>query len=266
MSVDARFAGSIPANYEQHLVPVLFAPYAADLVDRVRALGPENILELAAGTGVVSHALAAAAPGRRIVATDLNPAMLAIAARRGSAANLEFRPADAQRLPFPDAAFDLVLAQFGVMFFPDRVAAYREVRRVLKPGGHFLFNVWDKLDANTGSAAVHRAMLDVVPEPKPSFMPRTPFGYHDAEKITADLNAASFAEVAIERVEKRSPPEHAVPLARGMCLGSPLASELALHPEEVRVRALEAAEAQAAAIAASGGLRMSALVVIARSC
>ena len=264
MTQDAAFAGSIPATYEECLVPVLFAPYAEDLVRRAVALAPGSVLELAAGTGVVSHALAAELPDARIVATDLNPAMLDVAAARGAAANLRFEPADAQALPFADGRFDLVLAQFGAMFFPDKVGAYREARRVLAPGGTLLFNVWDTLAANPGSEAIQRAVRDAVPEPKPEFLARTPFGYHDAGRIEADLRAAGFAEVAIDTVARTSPPGSAERLARGMCLGSPLANELAAHPPELRERAMVAATEAARAAEPDAGFAMSALVVTAR--
>ncbi|HYD24358.1 MAG TPA: class I SAM-dependent methyltransferase [Croceibacterium sp.] len=265
MTPDSAFAGSIPALYDECLVPVLFAPFAADLVARAEALAPGAVLELAAGTGAVSHALAAALPRARIVATDLNPAMLAVAAARGAAANLAFEPADAQSLPFPAQRFDLVLAQFGAMFFPDKAGAYAEARRVLAPGGTLLFNVWDRLEANTGSAAIHQAVRAVLPEPKPEFIARTPFGYHDAATIEADLRAGGFAQVAIERVGFVSPPGSAAALARGMCLGSPLANELAAHPPAARERALAAArEAAERAEAEHGGLAMAALVIAAR--
>jgi SAM-dependent methyltransferase len=264
MSLDAAFAGSIPALYEECLVPVLFVPYAEDLVARGAALRPARVLELAAGTGAVSHRLAAALPEAAITATDLNPAMLEVAATRGVAPNLAFAPADAQALPFADAAFDLVLAQFGAMFFPDKPAAYAEARRVLAAGGTLLFNVWDALEANTGSAAIHHAVRAAVPEPKPEFVARTPFGYHDPAGIEADLRAGGFTEVAIERVGRTSPSGSAAPLARGMCLGSPLANELAAHPAAVRDRALAAAIAAAEQAEAGAPLRMSALVVAAR--
>ena len=264
MTQDSAFAGSIPAIYDQCLVPVLFAPYARDLAARAVVLGPQAVLELAAGTGAVSHLLAAALPGARVVATDLNPAMLEVAATRGTAANLSFKPADAQALPFADEAFDLVLAQFGAMFFPDKRAAYAEARRVLAPDGALLFNVWDRLDANPGSAAVHHAVREALPEPKPAFIARTPFGYHDPAAIEAELRAAGFAEVTVERVAKASPPGSAAALARGMCLGSPLANELAAHPPEARDRALAAAIAAAERIEPPGGFAMSALVVTAR--
>ena len=264
MTQDSAFAGSIPAIYDECLVPVLFAPYARDLAARAVVLGPQAVLELAAGTGVVSHLLAAALPGARVVATDLNPAMLEVAATRGTAANLSFEPADAQALPFADEAFDLVLAQFGAMFFPDKRAAFAEARRVLAPDGALLFNVWDRLDSNPGSAAVHHAVHEAVPEPRPAFIARTPFGYNDPAAIEAELRAAGFAEVTVERVAKASPPGSAAALARGMCLGSPLANELAAHPPEARDRALAAAIAAAERIEPPGGFAMSALVVTAR--
>ena len=264
MTHDSAFAGSIPALYEQCLVQVLFVPYAADLVARAEALAPHTVLELAAGTGVVSHRLAVALPEARIVATDLNSAMLDVAALRGSAPNLLFEPADAQSLPFPAQAFDLVLAQFGAMFFPDKPGAWREARRVLAPGGTLLFNVWDRVEANPGSYAVHRAVRDAVPDPKPEFIVRTPFGYHDEELIERDLRAAGFAEVEIARVARTSPSGSAAQLARGMCLGSPLGNELSVHPEALRVRALAAATEAAVLAEPEGGFPRSALVVTAR--
>jgi len=264
MTQDSAFAGSIPAIYEECLVPVLFEPYAEDLVARAARLAPARVLELAAGTGAVSHRLARALPAAAIMATDLNPAMLEVAAARGAAANLAFAPADAQALPFADAAFELVLAQFGAMFFPDRVAAYREARRVLAPGGTWLFNVWDALERNPGSAAIHHAVREALPEPRPEFIARTPFGYHDPAAIEAELRSAGFADIAIERVALASPPGSAARLARGMVLGSPLANELAAHPAAAREAALAAATLAAERAEAAGGLAMSALVIAAR--
>jgi ubiquinone/menaquinone biosynthesis C-methylase UbiE len=261
MTLDAGFAGSIPAIYHQCLVPVLFAPFAEDLVARAVQAAPRIVLELAAGTGVVSHALSAAMPDTQIVATDLNQPMLDVAARHPTRPNLRFQAADAQALPFDDNAFDLVVAQFGAMFFPDKVAAFREARRVLDPSGIFMFTVWDRLSANTGSAAIQQALRDVVPDPKPEFIARTPFGYNDPEQIEQDVRAAGFVRFTIERVERTKPPGSAARLARGMCLGSPVANELAVHPPDVRARALSAAIAAVERAEARGPLRMTALVV-----
>ena len=135
---DATFAGSIPALYDRHLGPVLFEPYAADMVRRFARLSEGAILETASGTGIVTQQLASALPAAvRIVATDLNQPMLDHASSKPGMERVEFRQADALKLPSADGQFDAVVCQFGVMFFPDRVAAYREARRVLKPNGNW---------------------------------------------------------------------------------------------------------------------------------
>jgi ubiquinone/menaquinone biosynthesis C-methylase UbiE len=142
---DSRFSGSIAALYESLLVPLIFQPYADDLARRIAGVGGSDLLEVAAGTGVATRALAAST-GLAIVATDLNPAMLDEAARVGTARPVRWRPADAMALPFEDAGFDVVACQFGAMFFPDPVRAFAEARRVLRPGGTFVFSVWDRIE------------------------------------------------------------------------------------------------------------------------
>ena len=200
-AADGAFAGSIPALYDRYLGPLLFAPYAADIAARAAALGPRRILETAAGTGIVTEALARALPEAEIVATDLNQAMLDVAAGPRRRAQCQLPAGRRAGLPFPDASFDLVLSQFGVMFFPDRVAAYREARRVLKPGGRFLFNAWDRIEMNPVTATVGGAIAGLVPERRAeSFYRRVPFGYHDTALIEADLREAGFTEVAVETV------------------------------------------------------------------
>ena len=263
-ATDAVFAGSIPGYYDRCLGPFLFEPYAADLAARAAELRPRRILETAAGTGIVTAALAEAMPEARIVATDLNPDMLAVASRKPAAARVAFAPADAQSLPFPDGGFDLVVCQFGAMFFPDRIAAYREARRVLRPGGAFLFNVWDRLEANPASRAVAEAVAALFPDDPPGFLSRVPFGYHDKARIERDLRDAGFESVEIETVAKRSL-GRAAEIAPGICQGSPLRSEI-----EARApgRLDEATEAALAALVRLCGdpidAAMSAHVVIAR--
>ena len=153
---DRAFTGSIPALYERYMVPLLFEPYAEDLAARAKALAPRRLLEIAAGTGVVTRALAAALPATAITATDLNEAMLDFAITKLTARHVTYRPADGQALPFPDASFDMVACQFGVMFFPDRVQGFREARRVLASGGRYLFSVWADLGANDIRRGDHR--------------------------------------------------------------------------------------------------------------
>jgi len=222
---DIKFAGSIPEYYDRCLGPFLFEPYAEDLADRAGRLRPRRILETAAGTGIVTAALARALPEAEIVATDLNPDMLAVAGSKRETRRVAFAPADAQSLPFPDGGFDLVVCQFGAMFFPDRGAAYREARRMLRPGGAFMFNVWDRLEANPASQAVAEAVAALFPGDPPGFLGRVPFGYHDKARIEADLRAAGFERVESETVARRSRGS-AGDVAPGLCQGSPLRSEI----------------------------------------
>jgi SAM-dependent methyltransferase len=223
-------------------------------------LRPATILETAAGTGIVTKALAAALPGARIVATDLNPAMLDIAAANGLPETVSLQPADAQALPFPDGSFELVVCQFGAMFFPDRVGAYGEVRRVLRPRGHFLFNVWDRLEHNPVSDLLRETAASLFPDDPPSFLSRVPFGYHDVGRIEADLRAAGFGDVAIETVSLRSRVD-ARSAAIGLCQGSPLAAEIEARGGDLAV----VTEAAAAAVAPLDGMDMpmSAHVILA---
>ena len=265
-AADALFAGSIPALYDRHLVPLLFAPYAEDLAARAAALRPRRILETAAGTGIVTAALARALPEAEIVATDLNQAMLDQAAKRVDSPRVSFAQADALALPFDDDGFDLLACQFGVMFFPDRSAGYREARRVLRPGGIFLFNVWDRIERNPVSRILAEAVADTFPDRPPSFLTRVPFGYHDQGRIEAELRAAGFGEVAAATVEQRSRIDSVEAAAIGLCHGSPLRAEIEAHGEGALERATQAAAAALARESGADGIDapMSALVFSAR--
>lgn len=264
-SNDSAFAGSIPEIYNRCLGPILFEPYARDLARRVAGLQPKRLLETAAGTGIVTAALAEALPGTEIVSTDLNQAMLDVAVERISSPRVAFQPADAQSLPFPKDGFDVVVCQFGVMFFPDRVAAYREARRVLRSGGSFVFNAWDSLDSNPASKAMAEAMREVFPDDPPSFIQRAPFGYHDTSRIEADLHAAGFDEISFETVVLPSRAPSAREAAIGMCEGSPLRAEIEAR-DATRLQA--AVEAVARALERLSGpaldVEMSAHVFTAR--
>ncbi|HVY99339.1 MAG TPA: class I SAM-dependent methyltransferase [Dongiaceae bacterium] len=228
LEADKLFAGSIPENYDRYMVPLIFEPYAADLARRAASLAPNAVLETAAGTGVVTRALAPKlAPDTRYVATDLNQPMLEYAAaRQGPDGRIAWRQADALALPFEAAGFDLVCCQFGAMFFPDRPAAYREARRVLKPGGHFLFSVWDRIEENDFANQVTNALAEIFPDDPPRFMARTPHGYHDQGLIRRDLEAAGFARVTIEtRAEQSRASSPEIP-AVAYCKGTVLRTEI----------------------------------------
>ncbi|WP_133498702.1 class I SAM-dependent methyltransferase [Cognatilysobacter terrigena] len=222
---DANFAAGIADVYARLLVPMLFAPYAVDLAERVAALKPRDVLETAAGTGAVTRELASRLPGAHIVATDLNAPMLEMA-RHTLDAHVKLRVVDAQSLPFDDACFDVVACQFGVMFFPDRVRAYADARRVLRGGGPFLFNVWDALDANPLAATVVQALAARFPDDPPRFTARVPHGYHDAARIEADLAAAGFRDVRIRPVDAVATARDAREAAIAFCSGTPVRHEI----------------------------------------
>lgn len=225
---DKVFTGSIPAIYERCMVPMIFEPYAEDLADRATHLSPGRVLEIAAGTGVVTRALAAKlGPSAEIVATDLNQPMLDTAASlQAGRGNVIFRQADAQSLPFEDESFDLVVCQFGVMFFPDKRQSYREALRVLKPGGTYIFAVWDKISSNEFIVVVSAALASRFPDDPPKFMERAPHGYYDTQAIVAALKEAGFKDASAETVDKRSRAKSAIDAATGYCQGNPLRGEI----------------------------------------
>src|SRR5712691_10153983 len=193
---DKVFTGSIPKLYETYLVPLIFEPYAADLVNRLRSRSLSRILEIAAGTGVVTRTLVSVLPESvSIVATDLNQAMLDQASIMGTKRIVEWRQADAMQLPFRDGMFDAVVCQFGVMFFPEKSKAFSEARRVLSPGGVFIFNVWDRIEDNEFADTVTTALESLFPKDPPRFMRRTPHGYYDRSTIERDLGTGGFTSL-----------------------------------------------------------------------
>ncbi|WP_310468580.1 methyltransferase domain-containing protein [Sphingomonas sp.] len=239
---DAAFAGSIPALYDRHLAPLLFEPFARVVAERAAALRPQRILETAAGTSVVTAALHDALPEAEIVATDLNQGMLDVAARRFASDKVRLAAADAQALPFEPARFDLVVCQFGVMFFPDKVEANREARRVLRDGGHYLAVIWDRLERNPVSKAASQAVAELFPGNPPRFLERTPFGYGDPTWIEHDLVAAGFTDIEFETVVRTSRVK-ARDAAAGLALGSPLRAEIEARDPAMLDAAVEAAAA-----------------------
>jgi len=223
---ELRFSGSVPASYDRLMVPLIFRPYAEELASRARGFGPGHILETAAGTGAVTAALHDALPQAQIVATDLNQPMLDVAAERLRADNVRFVAADAQDLPFEDASFDLVVCQFGAMFFPDRVRAHSEARRVLRPGGRYLLAIWDRIERNILTDVSQQTLIELFPDDPPLFMREGPFSYADPSAIERDLHAAGFATVEIETVEKRSRAGSAHDAAAALCYGTPMGVEI----------------------------------------
>jgi ubiquinone/menaquinone biosynthesis C-methylase UbiE len=233
------FTHSTPELYDRYMGPLLFEPYAKVVAARAAFLEPERILETAAGTGIVTRALHRAAPQAQIVATDVNPVMLDVAAQSLRSDRVSFQPADAQNLPFDDESFDVVVCQFGVMFYPDKIRAHQEARRVLRPHGHYLLVSFDRLELNPVPNAAGNAVAALFPDDPPAYMARGPFSYVDPALIESDLRRAGFTQIRLEtlalttRVSARE-------AAQGLVLGSPFRSEIERRDPSGLDRALDA--------------------------
>jgi SAM-dependent methyltransferase len=227
MSNDASFVGNIPQHYDRELGPIIFIDYAADLARRAAACSPARVLETAAGTGIVTRQLRDLLPaGVRLTATDLNPPMLELArAKFRPDEDVDFRPADAAALTFPDDSFDAVVCQFGVMFFSDKDRSYREIHRVLAPGGRYLFSVWDAHRYNHFGSIVHEVVGSFFPADPPQFY-KVPFSYHQIDPIKESLIDAGFMDIniAVLRLEKEIP--DAALFAQGIVYGNPLIDQI----------------------------------------
>ena len=232
LSADAGIASRSPFEvYDEMLVPLIFEPYARDAARRLAEVRAGSILEIAAGTGAVTRALAAGLPADvSITATDLVQGMVDRAQRVGTVRPVTWRRANVMSLPFERASFDVVVCQFGAMFFDPKSQAFAEVLRVLRPGGRFLFSVWDGLDDNDFAAIVCDAVRALFPQSDPLFLERTPHGYHDPDAIVADLRAGGFGEVpTIDRIAYLSRAETPVHVATAFCAGTPLRHEIEAH-------------------------------------
>ena len=260
-ATDKVFAGSVPEIYDRLLVPLIFEPYATDLAGRIAAGKPHDVLETAAGTGVLTRALAARlSPDVRITATDLNQPMLDKAtARQSDPRRVTWRQADALALPFPDRSFDVVACQFGVMFFPDKVQGYREARRVLRPDGTFWFAVWDEIATSEFADVVTETLAAMFPQDPPRFMARTPHGYCDTDLIRKQLNEAGFSNVSIEAIDHRSKAPSPREPAVAYCQGTPLRNEIEARDksrlEEATKKCAEAIDRRFGSGAVDGRIR-----------
>ncbi len=264
---DKNFTGSIPKFYDDYLGPLLFAPYAADIAARIAAFAPLAVLETAAGTGILTARLAEVLPdAASITATDLNVAMLDTAASKTVSAKIKWQACDAMHLPFADNSFDCVVCQFGVMFFPSKIDAYKEARRVLRPGGKFLFSVWDKIEFSPISLTVADAMAARYPDDPPNFQRRTPYGHNDVAAIKNQLGEAGFHDIGSVVVTLPSTCPSARDAALGPCHGSPLRGEIEARDPTGLAAATDAAAAALAARFGDGPIAstMQAIIFTAR--
>lgn len=263
---DSTFSDDVATFYESTLVPLIFERYALDLAARVQALRPTSVLEVACGTGVVTRALAKSLPAAcAITATDLNQAMVAHAERVGTSRPVTWRQADVMALPYADKAFDVVACQFGAMFFQDRVAAYREMRRVLRPGGTLLFNIWSRIEDNEFADVITQALSTLYPSDPPRFLARTPYGHGHPGQIESDVKAAGFERCALSRRDEISSAAGPRVPAIAYCHGTPLRGEIEARDARGLERATEVAAAALRARYGDGPVegRIAAVVVTA---
>ncbi|MBV8140269.1 MAG: methyltransferase domain-containing protein, partial [Deltaproteobacteria bacterium] len=213
---------------------------------RLADMQHDRILETAAGTGVLTRALVSSLPDSvSIVATDLNQPMLDHASSRLPSTRVTWLQADGQHLPFLDGEFDAVACQFGVMFFPDKPRAFSEAYRVLKKGGRFLFNVWDRIEENAFADLVVKSVATLFPDNPPMFLARTPHGHYDTAALEAQLRAVGFGTITTESVTRESQASSALSVAIGYCQGTPMRNEIEARAPD---RLSEATDLAAAAI------------------
>lgn len=218
------FGGSIPANYDRYLGPLLFEPYALDIASRVGTNHVNPVLEVACGTGRVTNHLKKQITGS-VVATDINPDMIAVAKSQVPHADIEWRTADMQALPFEDATFDTVVCQFGIMFVPDKAQAFKEVLRVLRPGGRFIFNTWDRIENNGVPSVANKVVTEFFNGAPPMFY-SIPFSMFKPDELRNLPIQNGFSSVDVRLVKKVGRSNTSMDAARGMVEGSPIINEI----------------------------------------
>jgi ubiquinone/menaquinone biosynthesis C-methylase UbiE len=238
MERNASFSGSIPANYEKYLGPFLFEPYAVHVASLLQDKKYPSILEIACGTGRVTAHLAKEVKHDSLTATDLNADMIEVAKKIVPDKNINWQQADAMQLPFADNTFDLVVCQFGIMFFPDKLKGLQEAYRVLKPGGKLLFSTWDKLENNPAIQAGRKVIESYFGENPPGFY-NIPFMMHHEEELQTLMKDAGFKNCTTTLVKKEGISASAADLSKGMVMGSPISLSI-IEKDPALVEKIEA--------------------------
>ncbi|HEY9259748.1 class I SAM-dependent methyltransferase [Chitinophaga sp.] len=251
------FSGEIPENYDEFLYSLFFEPYAIDLTERIIALNPKNILEVACGTGIVTqHLLKAIPPSATITATDINPGMLALAKQKvANDDRVKLQVVDAHALPFEDNSFDCIFAQFGVMFYGDKPAAYAEAMRVLQPGGTFIFNTWDAMSENPIALIAMELLTEYFPDNPPSFF-NIPFSYFNPDVIKADLMQGGYKNISITSLSATGKGANSLDIARGLLKGTPMYNEIAERNYDLLPVLIEALSARLTTVYGSENLKV----------
>jgi ubiquinone/menaquinone biosynthesis C-methylase UbiE len=262
----APFEEGVAEFYDSLLVPILFEPYASEMAIVAERLKPGSILEVAAGTGALTRALRVTLdPATEIVATDRSQAMIDVGAPSLTMSRTHWMHADAQNLPFASSMFDLVVCQFGVMFFPDKLKAYDEAKRVLRSGGRFLFTTWDSLPTNDFARCVDECLASLFPSNPPDFLRNLSYSYFDIASIKAQMSSAGFDAISCDRIELTSVAA-AHDIAAAFCQGTPLREEI---ESRAPARISEIVDEVAERMESRYGVRpcggMSAFVVVGRA-
>ncbi|HEU5164021.1 MAG TPA: class I SAM-dependent methyltransferase [Chitinophagaceae bacterium] len=221
MGKTTAFTGSIPANYENFLGPFLFEPYALDLIFRLQHKKYDDILEIACGTGRVTAHLAKSVKFNSLVATDLNPDMIEVAKEKVRSNKIKWMQANAMDLPFVDRSFDLVVMQFGIMFFPDKQKGLNEAYRVLKPKGKLIFSTWDKPEAVPAIYKARKIIESFLGDDLPVFYD-IPYSMHNEKELRSLTEAAEFKDVKVSLVKKEGISSSATQLTKGIVEGNPI--------------------------------------------
>ena len=207
--------------------PVVLAPFASDLARRLARLTMGPLLEIAADTGVLTQAIASVmSAGMTVVATDSRASWVEYASMRPGTARASWQPADPHALPFADASFGIVASLFAVATMRDRIRAFREVRRVMRPNGRFAFNVPGHIRQNPVAECVQTSLEQQFPADPPVFLPQGLHGYADNETIDDDLTAAGFTDAIYTTVDLPLTADSAADLALGYCLGTDLREDI----------------------------------------
>ena len=245
MASITAFTGNVPLNYETYLGPLFFEPYAQDLADRLPNNKYGKILELACGTGrVTKYLVQKLREDGTLVATDLNEAMLSIGREKVADPRIQWSRVDAHELPYDEESIELIVCQFGVMFFQDRPEAFKEAFRVLKSGETFLFNTWDHIRHNTLTEVTRKVMDQIFPNDPAPFLTKGPFSFFDKEQIHQLLADTGFRDITIDTVRITSTATSVQDCLNGIVDGTPIAAYL----QERNTPAEEVKEKVAAAL------------------
>lgn len=227
-------AGAGPETYEEFQVPAVFEPLARLLLNRIGLEAGQSVLDVACGTGVVARKAAAIVGNSgRVVGVDFNGAMLEVAAKKipPGFSNIEWQQADASNLPIQDATIDVAICQQGLQFFPDKVAALREMHRALKPDGRIWLAVWQSPEYSPVNHAQNQVLGRHL-GPDAAKVSRAPFSLGDPDQLRLLMSAAEFRDIEIQEstiTRHMAPPQISIP---AQLTSIPLGPQIAALEEE----------------------------------